>query len=72
VVKRFCQGTSGFGESLFLLLVLAIASFHSSALFAPPSLLCVPVGEFLAVWPWAAGPLLTALGTSYISPSQPP
>jgi len=34
VVKQFCKGTSDFGASLLLLLVLAVASFHSSALLA--------------------------------------
>lgn len=31
-VKWFCKDTSGFWGSIFLLLVLAIASFHSSVL----------------------------------------
>ncbi|XP_074739281.1 uncharacterized protein LOC141949497 [Strix uralensis] len=69
VVKWFCKGTSGFGGSPFLLQVLAVASFHPSALL-PPSLPRVPLGGFLGVWPWvhcrlcveaALCPLLTPL-----------
>ena len=38
----------------------------------PPSFLCVPVEEFLAVWPWAVGLVQAVLGTSCLSPTQPP
>jgi len=69
--ERFCKGTSGFWGSLFLLMVLAVASSVLLHYFLP-SLLRVPVGEFLTVWPQSVGPLQTALGTSCLSPSQPP
>jgi len=64
-VQQLCKGTSGFRRSLFLLLVLAFASFHSSALLATLPTVC-------AVRPCAVGPLQTALAISYLSPSQPP
>jgi len=46
VVKWFCKGTSGFRGSLFMLLVLATASFHSSALLDPLPAVCANVGIF--------------------------
>lgn len=66
-VKQFCKGTSAFGGSLFLLLVLA--SFHPSALLAPLPSVRACGGIFGCL---AAGPLQAALGTSYLTPSQPP
>lgn len=36
-VKQFCKGISSFRESLLLLLVPVVASFHSSALLPPPT-----------------------------------
>lgn len=68
-VKRFCKGTSAFGGSLFLLLVLAAASFHPSTLLAPLPSVCARGGIFGCL---AVGPLQAALGTSYLTPSQPP
>lgn len=68
-VKWFCKGTSAFGGSLFLLLVLATASFHPSALLAPLPSVRARGGIFGCL---AAGPLQAALGTSYLTPSQPP
>ena len=65
-VKWFGKGTSHFGGSVFLLLVLAIASFHSSVLLAPLPSVCASGGVFGCL---AVGPLQTGLGTSYLTPS---
>lgn len=48
VVKQFCKGALGFRGSIFLLQVLAVASFCSSALLptSPPSCMCGWWGVF--------------------------
>jgi len=44
--KQFCKGTSGFRGSIFLLLLLAIASFYLPALLAPFPSVCASGGVF--------------------------
>lgn len=60
-MKWFCKGTSDFGGSVFLLQVVAIASFDSSALLLPPPSTWATGGvfgclaascEFSPVCPW--------------------
>lgn len=70
VVKWLCKGTSGFGESLFLLQVRAVASFHSPH-HRPFSL---PFGcASRKVWVCSAvGLMQTVLGTSSPAPPHVP
>ena len=68
-VKPFGMGISGFRRSLFLQLVLALASFHSPPLLCPPNSVCAGGGVFGCL---AKGLLQSATGTGYPSPSQPP
>ena len=62
-VKQFLQGHLSL-QGKFL---PPAGSPLQPSILLPHSLLCVLVGEFLAV-----GPLQTVLGTSYLTPPQPP
>jgi len=68
-VKQACKGTSGFRGSLFLLLILAVAMFLYIIARPPPPSVCAGRGVFGCL---AVGSLQTALGTSYLTRSQPP
>lgn len=68
--KWFCRDTSGFGGKS-----LPAGPCHGKlpffCIFGPhPFSVCQQ--EFLAVWPWAVGPVQTVLGTSCLTPPQQP
>lgn len=68
--KWFCRDTSGFGRKS-LPVGPCRGKLPFFCIFGPhPFSMCQQ--EFLAVWPWAVGPVQTVLGTICLTPPQQP